>query len=191
MRGCNVGEEQGPPSGFSLEQYNNIIEDTAKLSDRRQTVNNLYLSANSLLLGGVALLAQQSGITGALSAILVVLISVVGLVLCFDWSRLIETYRALNAVRFSVLMEMEDRAEFKRTGYVPIYHKEDALYQVEERKKTGEKPLFGFSRIEKNLPVTFRIFYIIVAVGTVVLQLVVRWGDIAAQFAHWGIALPH
>lgn len=172
-----------------LDQYEQVIEDTAKLSDRRQTVNNLYLSANSLLLGGIALLAQ-GGITTIFPVALIVLISVVGGVLCFDWRRLIQDYRRLVRLRVRILKEIEATDAFKASGCVQVYHREDELYQQDKDGKVvdGEKkPVFGFSRIERNLPTTFGIVYILVIIGTGALH----WSVIAAQFAQWGIALPH
>lgn len=172
-----------------LDQYEQVIEDTAKLTDRRQTVNNLYLSANSLLLGGIALLAQ-GGITTIFSITLIVLISIVGGVLCFDWRRLIETYRRLVRLRVGILKEIEATDTFMAAGCVPVYHREDALYQRGKDGKTidGEKkPVFGFSRIERNLPLTFSVVYVLVIIGTAALH----WSVIAAQFAQWGVTLPH
>lgn len=172
-----------------VDQYEQVIEDTAKLSDRRQTVNNLYLSANSLLLGGIALLAQ-GGIKTIFPVALIVLISVVGDVLCYDWRRLVETYRRLVGLRVTILKEIETTDTFKAAGCIPVYHREDALYQRDKDGKTvdGEKkPVFGFSRIERNLPVTFGVVYLLVIIGTAALH----WGVVVAQFAQWGIALPH
>src|SRR5215467_6128049 len=77
-----------------FDQYQLLVEDTARLSDRRQTTNNIYLSANALLLGGVAILIQQNQ-KDILTIFLIVLIVIAGITLCLDWRRLIQSYREL------------------------------------------------------------------------------------------------
>jgi hypothetical protein len=74
------------------------MEDTARITDRRHNTNTLYLSANSLLLGGTALLAQRSGGADVFSLFLVILVILVilvagaGMLLCHDWRLIILGY---------------------------------------------------------------------------------------------------
>jgi len=162
-----------------FEQYKLLIEDTARLSDRRQTVSNIYLSANALLASGIALLAVQTASTDLpLPPIyLIVLIVVGGSILCLEWRSIIETYRALVSLRIDLLKELEVRADFG--DLIPTYHREDGLYA---QKKRG----FGFTRIEKRLPVLFIGLYVLALLGVVISH----YPEIVTQFATWGVTLP-
>jgi hypothetical protein len=162
-----------------FEQYQLIVEDTARLSDRRQTINNIYLSANSLLLGGIALLVQQSGVKNLADLPLIFLLVCAGMVLCFDWSRLIENYRKLLALRFNLLKKIEARSDFPAP--IQTYTEEELLYPNDPGKQR-----FGFTRVEVNLPLVFITLYVLVVIGSIV----VEYSLIASQLATWGISLP-
>jgi hypothetical protein len=162
-----------------FEQYQLIVEDTARLTDRRQTINNIYLSANSLLLGGIAVLAQTSGVKNLPDLLLIFLLVCAGMVLCFDWSRLIESYRKLLSLRFDLLKKIEARSDFPAP--IQTYTEEEVLYPSDPGKRR-----FGFTRVEINLPLVFITLYVLVVVGSIVIE----YSLITTQFAHWGISLP-
>jgi hypothetical protein len=178
-----------PKKSKIFKQYDLLVEDTARLSDRRQTVSNIYLSANALLASGIALLALQATPKNlpAYALFLIVLIVFGGTVLCLGWRRLIESYRELVGLRINMLKEIEERAEFKDLGLIDTYHQEDALYDPVKRKELGKKPIFGFSRIESRLPVLFIILYFLALIGAFVSHF---YPHIVMQFATWGVILP-
>jgi hypothetical protein len=162
-----------------FEQYQLLVEDTARLSDRRQTINYIYLSANSLLLGGIAVLAQQSGGKNLAELFLIFLLVCAGMVLCFDWSRLIENYRKLLALRFDLLKKIEVRSDFPAP--IQTYTEEEVLYPSDPGKRR-----FGFTRVEVNLPLVFITLYVLVVIGSIVIE----YPLIASQLATWGLSLP-
>ncbi len=166
-----------------LDHYQMIVEDTARLTDRRQTVNNLYLSANSLLLGGLALFVQQTEFKGFSTIFISALLVFVGIFLCRDWRRLLKTYRALINLRIELLHTAERGFKEKPdlANLVQVYHEEDQLF------KPGQgKPIFGFYAIEKNLPWLFIYIYLLMLIGTIVL----RFPEMSGQLAAWGIHIP-
>ncbi len=163
-----------------FEQYRLLIEDTSRLSDRRQTVINIHLSANAVILGGLALLTQQSLLQNALATFLSLLIALVGIAICFTWRRLIKTYRELINLRIGLLKEIESRPDFG--DLIQIYHREDALYAP---ANPGTR-IFGFSHIEGRLPILFINLYWLAMVGAVVFG----YPQIVTQFATWGVMLP-
>lgn len=160
------------------DEYKMFVEDTQRLSDRRQAANNIYLSVNSLLLGAVALLVQLGGLNQPVFLPIVILIAIAGFFICRDWLRLLLTYRQLLNLRFSVLKEREKSF----TGSFTMYH-------VEDREMGYSDPQQGFWRIEINLPSVFRFVY---AVGVLILALAIiieKWGSIA-PFLHSTLHLP-
>jgi hypothetical protein len=162
-----------------FEQYQLIVEDTARISDRRQTINNIYLSGNSILLGAIAILAQQSGVKSLADILLIFLLVGAGIVLCIDWSRLIGNYRQLLALRFELLKQIEVQPDFP--GPIKTYTEEEVLYPSDPGKRR-----FGFTRVEINLPIVFITLYALVVIGTIVIEYTL----ITSQFAQWGITLP-
>ena len=164
----------------TFKQYQLIVEDTARLSDRRQTINNLYLSANSLLLGGSAILVQQGTLNNGLPILLILPLVVAGGFLCVDWWRLLRNYRQLLNLRYSLLKEIEARDDFP--GPVATYQREEKLYPADPKKSH-----FGFTRVELNLPWIFIALYALIVIGTIV----VKYSAIVSQFSQWGIPLPH
>ena len=44
----------------TFEEYKLFVDDTARLSDRRQTVTNTYIAVNSLLLGAISFLIRDA-----------------------------------------------------------------------------------------------------------------------------------
>ncbi|HEY7780719.1 MAG TPA: hypothetical protein VIC85_10965 [Ktedonobacterales bacterium] len=177
--GHGAGEGGHDVDSHVFEQYKLIVEDSARLSDRRQTINNLYLSANSLLLGGVAVLVQLSQLKNPLELLLIVLIAVAGSALCLDWRRVVPQYKRLLDLRFSILREMEESPDF------PAPKK---LYVTESARLYNQKGLFAnFSDVESNIPVVFLVIYVI----AVAAMFALKYADIVAQFSTWGIPLPH
>lgn len=169
-------------AGDAFKQYALLVKDTAKISDRRQIVNTLYLSANSILLGGIALLVQQSGLKSGLLVFPVLIVAVAGVIFCLDWRRLILNYRELLQLRFKLLAQLEDAADF--TAPLKVYQIEGA--ELYNHKRHGRSILhFGFSRTELNIPIVFVGVYVVICIGAIVLHL----GDIAAQLRAWGIPL--
>ncbi len=169
-----------------FEQYKLLVEDTARLSDRRQTVSNIYLSANALLASGIALLAVQSPNTELpLSPLYLILLIVGGgIIFCREWWLLIQTYSELVKLRIDLLKELEGRDEFDTL--IKIYHREDELYDPKIRQEQKRKPLFGFSRIERRLPILFSGLYVLTLLGVIVSH----YPQIVTQFATWGVTLP-
>lgn len=176
------GEEAAHMADEIYKQYNLLVKDTAKLSDRRQIINTLYLSANSILLGGIALLAQQAVLKGGILLIPVVLIAVAGIPLCFDWRKLLLNYKNLLALRFRMLRRIEEGPDFAYP--IKTYREEsETLYNKPEG---GQKVLFGFSNIEVNIPWVFIGLYLVAIVGSAALE----FPNIVPLLQTSGIRLP-
>jgi hypothetical protein len=163
----------------TCNQYNLLVKDTAKVSDRRQIINTLYLSANSILLGAVALLAQQGVLKSGALLLPVVLIAIVAIALCRDWRKLLLNYKNLLDLRFSLLRQIEELPEFAYP--IRTYHEESTkLYQKPEGE---QRVFFGFSNIEINIPIIFIVLYVVSIAGSFVLE----YSNIVSLLQTWGI----
>lgn len=87
-----------------LEIYKLLVEMSDRVSQRRQAANNFYLSVNTALVGGSAYL-KTLGI--ATPTFLIVVLA--GLVICLLWHQNIQSYKTLNAAKFEVIHDIENR----------------------------------------------------------------------------------
>jgi hypothetical protein len=161
------------------KQYNLLVKDTAKLSDRRQIINTLYISANSILLGGIALLAQQGGLKAGALLLPAILIAVAGIPLCLDWRKLVLNYKQLLELRFEMLRRIEALPGFN----YPIKTYSEESEKLYKKPKGGQTVLFGFSRIEVNIPLVFIALYLVAIAGSIALE----YPNIVSQLHVWGI----
>jgi hypothetical protein len=105
-----------------FEEYKLFVEDTARLSERRQAISNTYVAINSLLLAAIGLLIKDLGVRGLWTLPLPLVIA--GIAVSLWWRQLIHKYKALVGLRIDTLRAMED----EMPGSVKMYHIEDKLY---------------------------------------------------------------
>ena len=86
--------------------------------------------------------------------------SIVTVLVCFMWWRLLESYRAINSAKFKVIHQIESTLPYT------MFADEEAIYQ--STKRTGYKPL---SRIEQAVPALFAIPSLGIATATVINQM--------------------
>ncbi len=177
------GYNNVPGEFGTWDVYPVFVQDTAKITDRRQTTNTLYLSVNSLLIGAIAFLAQQSiqaphlQISASL-LIVQIFLAIAGLFLCRQWLKTLELYRRLLAFRYDKLRRLENMPGFP--GAIKMYQVED--------DEGGDQKIFGFSKIEAFIPSLFRVLYfaapILLFLGVVAIRI-----HLAAWLAQY-ISIP-
>jgi hypothetical protein len=87
-----------------LEIYKMLVEMADRVSQRRQSANNFYLSVNTALVGGSAYLRTLEP-----NDFTVVVLSIAGMAICTLWSRNILSYKTLNEAKFAVINDIEDK----------------------------------------------------------------------------------
>jgi hypothetical protein len=138
-------------AGSLFEQYQLFVEETARISDRRHSTSNLFLSVNSVLVGAVALLIQQSGGEGGRFLLfLAFLLVAAGTVLCILWMQLLLKYAKRLRKRFIFLSKLE-------TTYPSL------LLRVFSNEELFSE---SFSHLEARIPVVFLATYVIAVTGT-------------------------
>jgi hypothetical protein len=103
-----------------LKEYFEVAEDTAKLSDRRQTVGDIYVGVNSLFLSGMGFVVVSSHLTNWWTAGICGAITLVTTAFNLNWRSLIVRYRNLIRLRIQYLVSLEkllqrDGGEFSVT----------------------------------------------------------------------------
>lgn len=134
-----------------LEQYKLFVETSQQVSERRQSANNFLLTLNSFLVTVFAVVLSSFG-----HHRWNVLVPITGLVICFIWYSLVDSYKDLNTAKFAVIHELED--------YLPV-----ALFRHEwymcgqnkrHHKKIGDKYI-PLTHLERWIPLVFALLYLI------------------------------
>jgi hypothetical protein len=140
--------------GNLFEQYQLFVEETARISDRRHSTSNLFLSVNSVLVGAVALLIQQSGGKGSsLLLFLAFLLVAAGTILCVLWMQFLLKYAQRLRQRFTFLSNLE---KANPSLLLRVYSNADLRSD-------------SFSHLEARIPVVFLATYTVAVVGTLVI----------------------
>jgi hypothetical protein len=135
-----------------FQQYKLYVEMMDKVSERRNTANSFFVSANSLLitiLAGIIAVDREIDRTVWLA-----IPAIAGFLIAFNWVRIIQSYRDLNTHKFTIIHALEKRLP------VRMY---DAEWQVAEQGKTSSyRPL---SHVERWIPYIFMVLYALIAVA--------------------------
>ena len=134
-----------------LEQYKLYIEMADKVSERRQSANNYFLTVNSLL---VSLFGVISGFGIDIEQnIWWYFIPFAGLLVSITWVTLIRSYRQLNSGKFKVIHKLESQ--------LPA-----ALYCTEWKilEEGRGKQYLPFTHVEQFVPLIFALLYILLMI---------------------------
>jgi hypothetical protein len=126
-----------------FDQYRHYVESAEKISERRVTAHNFFLTVNSFLTALYGILKNFGmNLWGTR------LLTIIGILASFTWLFVIRSYRDLNTVKFEVIHELEN--------YMPaaLYHYE--WQKAQHGKRQTYKPT---SHIEKYVPIIFIVLY--------------------------------
>ena len=130
-----------------LEQYKLYVNTAERVTDRRQSANNFFLTINSILLS----------FSGYLSATKIrgwyFLVAITGVVIAFFWLKIIDSYKQLNSGKFKIIHQMEEK--------LPIKLFKDEWKHL-GRGKTKE--YVKLTVVERGVPITFMIMYLVIII---------------------------
>lgn len=89
-----------------LEIYKLFVRTSEDLVARRQTVNAFFITVNTLLLSSVGLVAKL-GFGNKFNIAGILALSSAGLIVCYAWIRLVDSFRQLNSGKFKVINRLE------------------------------------------------------------------------------------
>lgn len=144
--------------GHLLEEYKLYVEMVDRVSSRRIQASQFYISLLSALFGVIAILVEKKVLTISESPLLLV-VSLLGILLCFIWHININSYKQLNSLKFQVIAEMEAYLPF------PCYARE---WQILKKKNNQYQRL---SKVEKYVPLTIAFLYLGLAFYAIFLLL--------------------
>ena len=134
-----------------LEQYKLYVETSQHVSEKRQNSNNYLLTLNSTL---VTLFVTFLSVFGhhRWNA----LIPFTGLIVCFIWWSLVDSYKDLNTAKFNVIHELENQlpvALFRHEWFVCGHNRQ-------KKDKPVEDMYVPLTHLERWIPVSFAVLYV-------------------------------
>jgi len=157
-----AGTDQGPYGPGDV--YELYVETTDRVSARRAKANEFFMTVNSTLLAVASLMAGPAWLPA-------VVVGLAGIALSLSWWHLIESYKALNAAKFRVVMRLESEM-----GVAPFSEEWDHL-----QARMGTRRYRLLSNVERVVPGVFIVLYACVA-GTAALTT----GSPLADWSPWG-----
>lgn len=124
-----------------LAIWQTCVEMANGVSQRRDTMNNLFVTLNIAVIAAVSWMWDVK----------TVFLCVAGLVICVVWLLYINNFKRLNTAKFRVIYDLEERL-----GVTPFKDEWDIL------KKT--KRYLEGTKLERILPITFALGYAVVFV---------------------------
>lgn len=128
-------------SQIILSQWQTCVEMANAVSGRRDTMNNIFVTLN------LAIIATST-FAWSVKSVFVLFFLIVGVALCFLWTKLIKNYKLLNAEKFNIILALE-----KQLPAQPFF---DEWEHLKSNKKYNE-----FTKLEKALPLIFIGVYIL------------------------------
>lgn len=135
----------------ALAQYELYVQLADRISERRQSANNFFLSISSALVGVGGYSVSRAEELMPLAYIWAM--ACAGILVGILWWRLITSYRDLNTAKFKIIHEME--------GYLPF-----SPYRAEWSEVGGgkvSKLYMPVTHAERVVPIAFGILHVVIA----------------------------
>lgn len=137
--------EENEKQEVILAQWQTCVEMANSISQRRDSMNNLFVTLNLALIAAISFLWD----------IKTIILSVAGIAVCCVWCRLIKNFKALNEEKFKVINTIEEK--------LPIQPFKDEWISIKQNKKYKDS-----TKIEYVLPIVFCVLYITIIVYAVI-----------------------
>ncbi len=144
-----------------FEEYKLLNERAQRLSERRQTTTQTYLTINTAIFGAVAFIVKDSGLSGWSLVLVALPLFIVGVTACFIWLGIMKKMEVFLDWQYDRLREMESEIE----GSFKILTKENEFFY--EPKKGGKKR-FSFTLQEAWLPRLLIVLFILYAAAMII-----------------------
>jgi hypothetical protein len=152
-KGDDIKGVKDPYMDYCMEQYRIYLHVFNSTSDRSLKTNEFFLGLNTAIIGILGYVETKVLPHGTM---IFMLIPFVGISISYSWYKIINSNSQLNRAKFKVIHSLEQK--------LPI-----ALFEAEWNilgKGLDKKKYLHFSKIERNIPVTFIMLYIIILLAT-------------------------
>ena len=130
-----------------LAQWQTCVEMANSVSQRRDTMNNIFITLNLAIIAAVS-------ITWDIKSLFIL---VAGIVVCTIWMLFIRNYKLLNTEKFNVINSIENK--------LPVKPFNDEWKKLKNNKKYKDS-----TKLEKTLPIMFMLLYLIAIITIIFLK---------------------
>lgn len=130
-----------------LAQWQTCVEMANSVSQRRDTMNNIFITLNLAIIAAVS-------ITWDIKSLFIL---VAGIVVCTIWMLFIRNYKLLNTEKFNVINSIENK--------LPVKPFNDEWKKLKNNKKYKDS-----TKLEKALPIMFMLLYVIAIITIIFLK---------------------
>lgn len=136
-----------------LAQWQTCVEMANSVSQRRDTINNIFVTLNLAIIAAVS-------ITWDLKSLFIL---AAGIVICIIWILFIRNYKLLNTEKFNVINDIEKK--------LPVKPFNDEWKKLKSNKKYRDS-----TKLENALPIMFIVLYVIAIAAIVAIKCYTQGG---------------
>ncbi len=136
-----------------LAQWQTCVEMANSVSQRRDTMNNIFVTLNLAIIAAVS-------ITWDLKSLFIL---AAGIVVCTIWILFIRNYKLLNTEKFNVINDIEKKLPVKP-------------FNDEWKKLKSNKRYRDSTKLENTLPIMFIVLYVIAITAIVGIKYYTQGG---------------
>ncbi len=131
-----------------LAQWQTCVEMANSISQRRDSMNNLFVTLNIAIIAATSIMWDIKSIV----------ISVGGIAVCLVWLMFIKNFKMLNEVKFKIILELETRLA-------------EQPFAAEWENLKSKKNYRDGTRLENILPTAFLIIYIVSIIIIIIMKI--------------------
>lgn len=136
-----------------LVQWQTCVEMANLISQRRDTMNNIFVTLNIAIVTAVS-------ITWDIKSLFILTI---GIVVCIIWILSTRNFKLLNTEKFNVINDIEKK--------LPVKPFNDEWEKLKHNKKYKDN-----TKLEKTLPIMFIVLYVIAIIAIVTIKCYTQGG---------------
>lgn len=130
-----------------VNQWQTCVDMANSVSQRRDNMNNIFITLNLAIIAAIS-------ITWDIKSLFIL---IVGITICILWILIIQNYKLLNTAKFNVINSIEEK--------LPSTPFKDEWQFLKNSKKYMDS-----TTLERILPITFIILYIVAIIAIIVLK---------------------
>lgn len=130
-----------------LNQWQTCVDMANSVSQRRDNMNNIFITLNLAIIAAVS-------ITWDIKSLFIL---IVGIIICILWILIIRNYKLLNTAKFNVINSIEEKLP-------------STPFKDEWQFQKYSKKYMDSTTLERILPITFIILYIVAIIAIIVLK---------------------
>ena len=159
----NPSDRVQKPEEFSnrdmmFEQYKLLVDSSNKIEERRGGSNNIFIGINTILVS-ILVHLEQLAMAETSEMFLVPVLTFVGILIAFDWLKVIDSYKKLNSLNYSLIKSFEN---FFPTYVFSLRGKMEADHPNTQPGTRANLILISENLLPKVFLITYSVYFVVV-----------------------------